>query len=71
MPDLGVGVAASIHVPKEYVISIYESKNYQGRARSFYHPLPAFAEEFYEGLQKSGGYPAPSCMIRRLGGMKA
>lgn len=46
-PDLGIGVAASIDIPRNYVITIYESKNYQGNARTFYQSVFTFPEEFY------------------------
>ena len=48
-PDLGVGVAASVFVPEKYAITIFEYKNYQGKARTFYQSMLTFPEEFYGG----------------------
>jgi hypothetical protein len=50
-PDLGTGFAGSIEIPSNYVITIYESTNYQGKARTLYFKT-LFPEEFYGGSAK-------------------
>lgn len=49
--DLGAGIAGSLELPHNYVITIYESKNYQGKARTFYFTTH-FHEDFYGGSIK-------------------
>lgn len=50
--DLGNGIAASIDIPDNYVVTVYENTNYQGKARTFVNDMFSFPEEFYGGSVK-------------------